>query len=89
MTVMMPTVSGRRGRPFLSRGTVGMLKLLEVTVCALRRFGLACRWISDGRDADVAGDPVSRGDCPGRGGELAGGGAEIEGCVPFAAYGLD
>ena len=61
-----------------------MLKLLEVTVCALRRFGLACRWISEGRDADVAGDAVCNG-----GGELAGGGAETGGCAPFAAYELD
>lgn len=38
MTVIMPTLSGSIGLPFLSRGTIGMLKLLVVTVCDLSRF---------------------------------------------------
>ena len=37
---MIPTLSGRIGRCFLSRGTTGMLKLRDVTVCALSRLGL-------------------------------------------------
>lgn len=86
---MMPTLRGKRGRPFLSRGTVGMLKLLEVTVCAFNRFGLAWRWMSEGREADVADEAVSNGDCPVSGGELAGGGAETEDCAPFAGYEAD
>ncbi len=48
ITVMMPTLRGRMGLPFRSRGTVGMLKLFVVTVCAFKRFGLVCRWISEG-----------------------------------------
>lgn len=38
----------------LSRGTVGIVCDLVITVCALSRFGLACRWISDGREAALA-----------------------------------
>jgi hypothetical protein len=48
MTVIIPTFKGSIGLCFLSRGTIGMLKLFEVTVCALRRLGLAWRWTSDG-----------------------------------------
>ena len=44
MTVMMPTLSGRSGRIFLSRGTVGIVCTLDVTVWALSRLGLAWRW---------------------------------------------
>lgn len=64
-----------------------MLKLLEVTVCAFKRFGLACRWMSDGRDTDVAGEGASEGDGPGIGGELAVGGIGVGGGAPLAVYG--
>ena len=48
--MIMPTFRGSKGRPDLSLGTVGMEKDFEVTVCAFRRFGLACRCKSEGRD---------------------------------------
>lgn len=37
---MMPTLRGSNGRPCLSRGTMGMLKLLLWTVCAFSLLGL-------------------------------------------------
>lgn len=59
-TVMMPTLSGSIGFPVtLSRGTMGMLYVLDVTVCGFKRFGLLCLCKSDGRAVPgmLLGDP--------------------------------
>ena len=47
---MIPTFKGRSGLPFLSRGTTGILWLLERTVCAFNLFGLASLWFSGARE---------------------------------------
>jgi len=46
---MIPTFRGSNGLPFLSRGTTGILWLLERTVCAFNLFGLASLWFSGAR----------------------------------------